>query len=220
MKRYAMALVFASALVLGAPVLADILPPPISVAHAEESAVPVVAATPVLPVVVVPGTAVDDAPPIPSVDLGATEAVSAAPGTGALTATGTPAPGELPGVDLTVGEGIALGKLMIDAFKGGMWQIGIALLWFLLLAVLRRLYMPFLKERMSKNARRILIGGLTWGTCTAGGVLGGVGIWASLFGGFMLAGGVMFLWSIVGSIPFVKKLTGKAAEEENAKAGG
>lgn len=143
---------------------------------------------------------------------------AAVSGTGALTATGTPAPGDLPGADLTVSEGIALGKLMVDAFKGGMWQVGIALAWFLLLAIFRRVYMPLLKDRLKKPARRILMGVLTWGTCTAGGVLGGVGILASLFGGFMLAGGVTLLWSFVGSIPFVKKWTGKTAEEKAAEA--
>ena len=147
-------------------------------------------------------------------------ATADSPGTGALTATSSAAPGDVPGPDLTVGEGIEIVKLVVSAFKGGEWAIGISLIVLLLLGLLRRVYMPILKERLSKGARRVVIGVAGWALATVTGILAGVGWWQALLSGFLIAGGASMIWGWISEIGFVQRIFGKNNEREVAADNG
>lgn len=190
MKRFFVALVFAGAVMSAGPVFAD--------TAVTETAVLVTDSA-----VAETATAV--------VDTVATADLTAMPAT---------AEGELPGADVALDEAVGIAMLMYQYFKDGNIAMGVAVLWFLLLAGFRRLYMPWLKEKFSKTVRNVLVAGSLFGSSWAAGVLSGLSVWASLVGAVTASGILTLVWQLVGDLGFVKKLTGKAAEEANPSAEG
>lgn len=162
-----------------------------------------------LPVYASDAGLIEDAPasaPVTAID---------ATGTGVLTATAAPISGSaLPaGPDVTVGEGVQAVGAIVKLFKSGQWQIGIGALIMLALALFRRVYMGFLKKTFSKPVRKIVIIGTTLLSLFGTAIINDVGLWAAFQGAFFTTAAGVMIWELIGGIPFVKKLTGKAKEK-------